>query len=97
MKLIRILIVAVCMCLSNFGLAHGQNVHIYKGRYANSNDIMYTWNGEHLYRGRYCNYSDVVLTYDGRHVYKSRYSNYSDIILTCGAPIPIPILLWVLM
>lgn len=96
-RIIRILIVAACMCLPCLGFASGQGTHIYKGKYTNYSDIVYTWDGEHLYRGKYANYSDVVLTYDCKHVYKSRYKNYSDIILTCGAPIPVPILLWVLM
>lgn len=41
------------------------STHIYKGRYTNSSDILYTWDGKHLYKGRYTNSSDIVLTVDG--------------------------------
>lgn len=41
------------------------DTHIYKGRYNNSSDILYTFDGKHLYRGRYTNSSDILLTFDG--------------------------------
>jgi hypothetical protein len=39
---------------------------VYQGRYTNSGDIIYTFDGEHLYKGRYTNSSDIILTFDGR-------------------------------
>lgn len=58
------------------------STHIYKGRYTNSSDILYTWDGEHLYRGRYTNSSDVLYTWDGKHLYSGRYTSSSDILYT---------------
>ena len=41
------------------------DIHIYKGRYTNSSDILYTSDGKHLYLGRYTNSSDILMTIDG--------------------------------
>ena len=38
--------------------------HIYKGRYTNFLDIIYTFDGKHLYSGRYTNFSDIMMTFD---------------------------------
>ncbi len=41
------------------------NTNIYKGRFTNTSDVLYTWDGKHLYKGRFTNTSDVILTFDG--------------------------------
>lgn len=41
------------------------NIHIHSGRYTNTSDIIYTFDGKHLYRGRYTYTSDILLTIDG--------------------------------
>jgi hypothetical protein len=56
--------------------------HIYSGRYTNTSDIMYTWDGKHLYKGRYTNTSDILYTFDGKHIYQGRYNHTSAIIFT---------------
>ena len=48
--------------------------HIYSGRYTNSGDIMYTWDGKHMYKGRYTNSGDILYTFDGKHIYTGRYT-----------------------
>ena len=40
------------------------DIHIYRGRYTNTSDILNTWDGKHLYRGRYTNTSDILLTFE---------------------------------
>lgn len=67
--------------------------HIYKGRYTNSSDILYTWDGKHLYKGRYTNSSDIIYTFDGKHMYRGRYTYSSDIILTFDSPVPVLVML----
>ena len=37
-------------------------IKIYRGKYTNSSDIMYTWDGKFLYRGKYTNSSDIILS-----------------------------------
>ena len=37
----------------------GMDTHIYRGRYANTSDILSTWDGKHLYNGRYSNTSAI--------------------------------------
>ena len=37
--------------------------HLYKGRFTNTSDILYTFDGKHLYRGRFTNTSDILLTF----------------------------------
>lgn len=56
------------------------STHLYRGRFTNSSDILYTWDGEHLYRGRFTNSSDILYTWDG-------------LIKTTDGPIPIPLLI----
>ena len=58
------------------------DIHIYKGRFTNTSDILYTFDGEHIYSGRYTNTSDVRYTFDGKHLYDGRFTNTSDICLT---------------
>ena len=62
--------------------ASGRDTHVYRGKYTNYSDIIYTWDGEHLYRGKYTNYSDILYTWDGKHLYRGKYTNYSDILYT---------------
>lgn len=38
--------------------------HIYKGRYTNSSDILYTRDEKHMYSGRYTYSSDIILAFD---------------------------------
>lgn len=49
----RLFVVLTVLLSSVFtGLASetaGSDGHIYRGRYANYSDIIYTWDGEHLY------------------------------------------------
>ena len=40
------------------------DTYSYRGRYTNSSDIIYTFDGKHLYKGRYTNSSDILLTFD---------------------------------
>lgn len=40
------------------------DTHIYRGRYTNTSDILYTFDGKHLYKGRYTNSSDILMTFD---------------------------------
>mgnify|MGYP003295358700 CR=1 FL=1 len=84
--LLKLLLLPIALLLSGSTFPSqseaGSDAHIYKGRYSNYSDIIYTWDGEHLYKGRYANYSDIIYTWDGKHLYKGRYTNYSDIILT---------------
>ena len=86
--------ITLTLCLSIVGTVLTMaETHIYKGRYTNSSDILYTWDGKHIYKGRYTNSSDILFTYDGKHLYKGRYTNSSDIILTYGGPLPVPFLM----
>ena len=73
--------------------ATGGDGHIYRGKYTNYSDIIYTWDGKHVYRGKYTNYSDIMFTYDGKHLYVGKYTNYSDIIVTFDAPVPVIVML----
>ena len=41
------------------------DTHIYRGRYTNTSDILYTWDGKHIYKGRYTNTSDILMTFGG--------------------------------
>ena len=67
--------------------------NIYKGRFTNTSDILYTWDGKYLYKGRFTNTSDILYTFDGKHLYRGRFTNTSDILLTFGAPVPVIIML----
>lgn len=69
------------------------NIHIYRGRYTDTSDILTTWDGKHIYRGRYTDWSDIAYTFDGKHLYRGRYTDTSDILLTFGAPVPVIIML----
>ena len=40
------------------------NIHFYRGRYTNTSEITYTWDGKHVYKGRYNYTSDILLTVD---------------------------------
>lgn len=71
--------------------------HVYRGRYTNSSDILYTWDGKHIYKGRYTNSSDILYTFDGKHLYRGRYTNFSDILLTFGGLMPVPVMLMALI
>lgn len=46
----RLIILLICLIFADYA-----DKHIYKGRYTNSSDILYTWDGKHVYRGRYTN------------------------------------------
>ena len=49
---------------SGFNFRAMADTHIYKGRYTNTSDILYTFDGKHLYKGRYTNTSDILMTFD---------------------------------
>ena len=92
----RLIILLICLIFADYTVANTSimaDTHIYKGRYTNSSDILYTWDGKHIYKGRYTNSSDILFTYDGKHLYRGRYTNSSDIILTYGGPVPVPFLM----
>ena len=72
------------------------DTYIYRGRYTNPSEIIYTWDGKNLYKGRYPNSSEIINVYDGKYFYKGRYSNSSNIIYTTDGKVPIAVLLMVL-
>ena len=58
------------------------DIHIYKGPYTYSSDILYTWDGKHLYKGAYTYFSNILYTWDGKHVYSGPYTYHKDILFT---------------
>ena len=56
----RLIILLICLIFADYA-----DTHIYKERYTNSSDILFTYDGKHMYRGRYTNSSDIILTYGG--------------------------------
>ena len=66
--LLKLLLLPIALLLSGSTfpsqIEAGSDAHIYKGRYKNYSDIIYTWDGKHFYKGRYANYSDILLTLD---------------------------------
>ena len=88
MKIILSIILSITLWAGSMA-----DTHIYRGRYTNTSDILYTWDGKHLYSGRYSNTSDILYTWDGKHVYRGRYTNTSDILLTFNGMIPVPVML----
>ena len=84
---IKVLLLALVFSLAPFmnasaSEAAGGDGHVYRGKYTNYSDIIYTWDGKHLYRGKYSNYSDILYTWDGKYIYKGRFTNTSDILYT---------------
>ncbi len=57
------LLILVTMLLATLSVI--AQSHLYKGRYTNSSDIMYIFDGKHVYKGRYTNTSDIIYTFDG--------------------------------
>ena len=41
------------------------DTHIYRGRYTNTSDILYRFDGKYMDRDLYTNTSDILLTADG--------------------------------
>jgi hypothetical protein len=56
--------------------------YIYEGRYANTDNILYTFDGKHIYKGRYTNTDNILYTFDGNFIYKGRYTNTDNILYT---------------
>jgi hypothetical protein len=54
--------------------------YIYNGRFKNTSDILYTWDGTHLYKGRFTNVNDILYTFDGKYLYKGRFTNINDVL-----------------
>ena len=54
--------------------------YIYKGRFKNTSDILYTWDGKHLYKGRFTNDNDILYTFDGKYLYRGRFTNINDVL-----------------
>ena len=54
--------------------------YIYKGRFKNTSDILYTWDGKHLYKGRFTNTNVILYTFDGKYLYKGRFTNINDVL-----------------
>ena len=66
---IKVLLLALVLSLMPFmnasaSEATGGDGHIYRGKYTNYSDILFTYDGKHLYAGKYTNYSDIILTFD---------------------------------
>ena len=75
----------ICLLLIFLSLSNTKIMaenHVYRGRYTNSSDILYTWDGKHVYSGRYTNSSAILYTWDGKHLYQGRYTNSSNILYT---------------
>ena len=62
-KIISLLLMLFLLASSGLNFIVMADIHIYRGRYANTSDIAYTFDGKHLYRGRYTNTSDILLTF----------------------------------
>ena len=78
---------------SGYNFSAMADIYIYKGRFTNTSDILYTWDGKHIYKGRFANTSDILYTFDGKHLYRGRFTNTSNILMTCNGPVPVVIML----
>ena len=78
MNRLAILIFFCYICITNHYVM--AQTHIYKGRYKNTSDILYTWDGKHLYRGRFTNTNDILYTFDGKYLYRGRFTNTNDVL-----------------
>jgi hypothetical protein len=63
-KYLSLFLMLFLFAASGFNFRAMADTHIYKGRYANTSDILYTFDGKHLYKGRYTNTSDILMTFD---------------------------------
>lgn len=93
MRFVSLLIAFLLVNVSLINAYNMSDTHIYKGRYTNTSDILYTWDGKHLYGGRYSNTSDILYTWDGRHLYRGRYTNTSDILMSFDGMVPVVVFL----
>ena len=80
------------ICRMSYILGNGR--HLYRGRFTNTSDIIYTWDGRYVYKGRFTNTSDILYTYDGDHLYCGRFTFMTDVRLTVDGFVPIPLLLF---
>lgn len=61
-------LIAFWVFLQIITLSFSQNMgstHLYRGRFTNSSDIIYTYDGRYFYQGRFTNSSDIIKTTDG--------------------------------
>ena len=81
-KYFSVILTLSLIAASGFTYDAMADIHIYRGRYTNTSDILTTWDGKHMYSGRYTNTSAILYTWDGKHIYRGRYTNTYDIIYT---------------
>ncbi len=62
-KYLYLFLVLLLFAASGFNFRAMADIHIYRGRYTNTSDILYTFDGKHLYKGRYTNMSDILMTF----------------------------------
>ena len=60
---------------------------VYKGRYTNSGDQIFTVENGNVYKGRYTNSGDQIFTVENGNVYKGRYTNSGDQIMKIEGPV----------